>query len=58
MKLTLQFRSPGKRAGTMRWATRPVASVAEAMAWLAEDRTRLPGTVTRGWKRETVAFIG
>lgn len=58
MKYTLQYREPGKRPGTKRWATRPVDSVAEADAFLKADPTRFPGVVkTRNWKKETVAFI-
>jgi hypothetical protein len=61
MKLMLQYREPGKRSGTTRWAKRPVASVREAIEWLNgnPDKASLPAFVqTSAWKSETVAILG
>lgn len=57
----LKYREPGKRAGTERWAKRPVESVRAAVAWMNENKKRafLPAFVlTTGWRPETVAILG
>lgn len=62
MKYVLRYREPGKRAGTERWAKRPVGSTREAIAWMNANKevAFLPAWVeTNAWRRpETVAILG
>lgn len=61
MNYVLQYREPGKRPGTERWARRKVESVRSAIEWMNanSDKAFLPAFVqTGGWKPETVAILG
>ncbi len=57
----LQYREPGKRPGSSRWAKRPVDSVDEAEKFLREtpEATGPAFVMTRGnWnKNQTVAIL-
>lgn len=59
--MSLKFREPGKRPGTLRWARRDVASVAAAVEWMNQNKeiAFLPAFVEeKNWKRDTVAILG
>lgn len=61
MKYILQYREPGKRPGTERWAKRKVKSVQAATDFMNANKARafLPAFVlTNSWKPETVAILG
>lgn len=62
MSYILQYREPGKRPNTERWARRKVESTRDAIAWMNanKDKAFLPAFVlTNSWRRpETVAVLG
>lgn len=58
--LVLRYREPGARPGSTRWARRPVASVADAIAWMNRNREQafLPASVeTKAWTPQVVAIL-
>jgi hypothetical protein len=61
MAYILNYREPGKRPGTERWAKRKVDSVQEAIEWMNNNKeiAFLPASVvTNAWRPSTVAILG
>ena len=61
-RLILKYRAPGRRPGTTRWATRPVADTQEAIEWMngeGREISDLPAFVqTKGWRPQTLSILG